>query len=113
MGSGPGAQLRTSVQRSGDRAVVRLVGELDVAAEARLRARLRDLLEPARAVPVQHVVVDATALAFVDLAGLRVLLEAETQLRARGGSLVLQGPTRRVRRLLGIVDPRGRLPVHP
>ena len=113
MAAGPGGHLRTSVSRTGDRAVVRLVGELDVAAEPRLRARLRDLLEPGRPVPVRDVVIDASQLVFLDLAGLRVLLDARRQLTARGGSLVLQAPSRRVLRLLEVVDARGRLPVEP
>jgi anti-anti-sigma factor len=93
--------------------VVRLVGELDVAAEPRLRARMRDLLEPGRPTPVRHLVVEASQLTFLDLAGLRLLVECERQLQARGGSLVLRSPSRRVRRLLEVVDPRGRLPVEP
>jgi anti-anti-sigma factor len=111
VGDAAAGLLRTSVSRSGERAVVRLRGELDVATEPRLRARLLDLLEPQRETPVRHVVVDASQLEFLDLAGLRLLVEAERQVAARGGSLVLSSPSRRVRRLLDVVDPRGRLPV--
>jgi len=113
MGAGDGEHLRTSVSRDGERAVVRLVGELDVAAEPRLRARLRDLLEPGRPTPVRHVVVDAAQLTFLDLAGLRVLVDADTALRRRGGSLVLRAPSRRVRRLLDLARAEGRLAVEP
>lgn len=110
MGGPADAQLRLSVSRTGDRAVLRLSGEIDIATEPRLRGRLRDLIEPGRPEPVRHLVVDVAELQFLDLSGFQALLDAERQLRRRGGSLVLRSPTRRVRRLLSLLDVAGVLP---
>jgi anti-anti-sigma factor len=107
----PAAPLRLSLSRSGDAAVMRLVGEIDISTADRLRGRLRDLLEPGRPDPVRSLVLDARGLEFLDVTGFRVLLEAEAALRRRGGSLVVRSPSRRARRLLGLLDPAGRVPV--
>jgi anti-sigma B factor antagonist len=106
-----GPVLRLSASRTGDTAVLRVVGEVDIATSDRLRGRLRDLLEPARTSPVRHLVVDAARLEFLDLTGLRVLLGAEAELRRRGGTLVVRSPGRRVLRVLRLLDPGGRLRV--
>lgn len=113
MGDASERQLRLSVSRTGDDAVLRLSGEVDIATEPRLSAALRDLLEAGRQQPVRHLVVDMSDLQFLDLSGLQTLLEAERELRRRGGSLVLRSPTRRVRRLLGLLDVAGVLPTEP
>ena len=106
-----GAPLRLTASRDGDVAVLRVVGEVDVSNCARLEGRLRDLVEPGRPDRVDRLVVDASALEFLDLPGLRVLLFAEAELRRRGGRLVVQAPGRRVRRLLALLDPEQRLAV--
>jgi anti-anti-sigma factor len=103
------APLRLSTSRSGDGAVLRLVGEVDVSNCGRLQGRLRDLLEPGRPDPVRRLVLDAAGLEFLDLAGLRVLLCAEAALRRRGGQLVVRAPARPVRRLLSLLDPEQRI----
>lgn len=103
--------LRLSVTRAGETAVLRVIGEVDVATSGRLQARLLDLLEPRRAVPVRCLVVDLAGVSFLDLTGLRVLLDAEAGLRRHGGRLLLRSPNRGVRRLLEVLDLRDRLPV--
>lgn len=102
-----GSALRMSVRRSGDTVVLELSGEADIASVPRLSMRLRDLVTG----DAQHVVVLGQQLAFLDLAALDVLLDASAELTARGGSLVLQSPTRRVRRLVELLALDGRLPV--
>jgi anti-anti-sigma factor len=113
VGRPSGPPLSLSVSRSDETAVLRLVGEVDIANVSRLRGRLRDLLEPGRSQPVRHLVVDASGLQFLDLSGLQALLDAERDLRRRGGTLVLRSPTRRVRRLLSLLDVVGTLTVEP
>jgi anti-sigma B factor antagonist len=107
----PEPLLRMSVRRTGAQVVLRLVGEADVAGEARLRLRLADLVSGHASGGVRHLVVDLSELAFCDLIALDVLLEAAATLRTRGGSLVLRSPTRRVRRLLALMVTDGQLPV--
>jgi anti-anti-sigma factor len=102
-----------SVQRSHDTAVLRLAGEADVSGLPRLQVRLNDLLAPGRSPQVRALVVDASELTFLDLAGLDALLKAAEQLRGRGGSLVLRSPGRRVRRLLEVLDVGDALGVQP
>lgn len=99
--------LRMSVRRSGEAAVLELAGEADISSVARLSMRVRDLV----ASDVRDLVVLGPELAFLDLAALDVLLDAAAELRARGGSLVLQSPTRRVRRLVELLGLDDQLPV--
>ncbi|MFP5219017.1 MAG: STAS domain-containing protein [Actinomycetes bacterium] len=102
-----GGVLRMSVRRAGDTAVLELAGEADISSVARLSMRVRDLV----CGDVRHVVVLGRQLAFLDLAALDVLLDASAALGARGGSLVLQSPSRRVRRLVELLQLDGQLPV--
>jgi anti-anti-sigma factor len=103
--------LRLRAARSGDTVVLTLVGEVDISNSSRLSGRLRDLLAPGRPDPVRRLVVDLAGLEFLDVTGFRALLEAEADLRRRGGALVLRSPGRRVRRLLDLLDTGARLPV--
>ncbi|WP_157247555.1 STAS domain-containing protein [Nonomuraea typhae] len=85
-----------------------LEGDLDTAGGQVLRERLDEFLDgrldgggPRR------LVVDAGAVTFADVAGLRVLLWADTVMRGGGGTLVLRRPGRpllRVIALLGFDD---------
>lgn len=113
MTAGGGAPLTVRATRDGDRAVLRLVGEVDISNSQRLRGRLNDLLAPGRSDEVRALVVDLSGLEFLDLSGLQALLDARTAVRRRGGSMVLRRPTRRVRRLLDLLDDARALPVEP
>lgn len=74
-----------------------LSGEVGLATVPSLRTRLRELLEQRGTRTLQ---VDVTAVAFLNLDALRLLLDADTLLRARGGRLLLRNPNHRVQRLL-------------
>lgn len=75
--------------RIGDReAVVSLEGELDLAQADELSALLARAIETA---PARSVVVDMTAVAFIDSTVMRVLLRAHRQAGAAGGTMVLRG----------------------
>ena len=75
---------RLEVERVEDVAVVRLLGEHDLASTAALRDSLLTLIEQGFG-----VVVDCTETEFLDVAVLRKLLEADNALRARGRRLAV------------------------
>ncbi|HEY7047961.1 MAG TPA: STAS domain-containing protein [Jatrophihabitantaceae bacterium] len=75
-----------------------LDGEFDLACAGRLRAALDEQVRGGR----RHIRIDAARVRFLDATVLAVLLEAHTQLLARGGTLVLTRVPARVQRLLGI-----------
>ena len=89
--------LRITQERDGDGTVLRLAGELDLATADQLRARLAD------AAAVRRVVVDLAGLDFLDVAGLNTLLEANRNLAAHGGRLLLRRPRPMVLRMLGLL----------
>jgi len=96
----------TVVQERGDpradfaRRVVVVSGELDVATSGRLRNAFSELL----AVGHSELAVDMGGVEFMDASGVGVLVGAALEARARGGRLVLQRPSRAVRRVLDLVD---------
>ena len=89
------------------RSLIRLRGELDVATAPRLEQRVDTLIQRG----VHHLVVDLADLSFCDLAGVRVLMGADRQLRAVGGRLTLLGPCRWVSCILTVFDLTDRLPI--
>lgn len=91
--------FRVSVARSGNRAVIRLMGELDVATAPELEAAIEDLLA---ADPPELVVVDAVRLAFADVVGLGILLEAAARL-APDGRLEIRGAGRQLTRVVSLL----------
>ncbi|HEX4654529.1 MAG TPA: STAS domain-containing protein [Mycobacteriales bacterium] len=92
--------FRVSVTRSGTRAVVRLVGELDVATAPELEAAIEDLLGADRP---ELVLVEAGELAFADVVGLGILLEAAARL-APQGRLRIRDAGRQLVRILTLLD---------
>lgn len=91
--------LEVVLTTSGRTADLRLSGELDLATSPALRRRLVALPDT-----VETVVVETAELTFLDLAGLDVLLDLATRLRADGGALVVRAPSPPVRRLLALLD---------
>lgn len=89
----PSHYFRTVRFDSSDGARIELHGELDRATALTLA---RELL------PVEgaSIVLDLTDLSFVDVGGLKLILEAARRLRAAGGQLTLANPSPSVRRLL-------------
>ena len=95
-----------SVHVHGDDAgpVVRVTGEVVSATVLALRARLEPLL---RTDPVPRVVLDLSAVEFVDSSGLSLLVRVHKQLRVGGGALavVVTGtPVRRLLEISGLVE---------
>jgi anti-anti-sigma factor len=80
-----------------------LEGELDLAGADEVGSRLTHACEE-----VRHAVIDTRGLRFVDLAGLRLLVELSERMHRRGAELsVIAGP--RVRRLADLTDLGDRL----
>ena len=72
--------------RDGDRIIVRLDGELDHCCAQAVRRQLDDLI----AVPfIRSLILDFSALTFMDSSGIGVLLGRYRLLRERGGSMAV------------------------
>lgn len=78
-------------------AVVRVAGEVDMAAVPEIRAALA-LLDAEQETP--DVTVDLSAVSFMDSSGLNLLVGTLKELRARDGRLTLTNPQAGVLRLL-------------
>jgi anti-anti-sigma factor len=85
---------------------VRLEGELDIASLQRVRRVLYALLEDC-----ERVAVDLRHLRFVDLPGVRMLVEVAAVAAGRDCALVLQGASGQVARVLELTSARSRLPL--
>ena len=91
-------QLSGSVRVDGGRAVVSLVGELDISTVARLRA----LVDEAIAVGARRVVINLAEVRFLDAGALAVFAIAAERLRTSGGELAVSGATQSIYRLFEV-----------
>jgi anti-anti-sigma factor len=82
----------------GQRSVLRLHGELDVTNQDYLRRAIRSAMENRP----ETLIVDLSALGFVDCGSLAVLVWAHVCLAEQGHRLVLTGGQPMVRRLLSL-----------
>lgn len=94
------AYLAIITELDGQRAVLRLQGELDVSNREGLRRAISTALE--RHPPI--LVLDLSGLSFIDCAGVSVLVWAHKRLAGRGHGLVITGARPIVRRLLRLTD---------
>jgi anti-sigma B factor antagonist len=101
-----GIQLETSA-RDGH-VVVALRGELDVSDAAGVEVAVA-----AELVPGQSLIIDMSALDFMDCASLAALLRVQGLARSFGGDVVLAAPPRRARRLLVLSGQDQAFWVHP
>lgn len=74
-------------------------GEIDIATAPDLRADLQRAIASGS----DDVVLDCHGLTFMDCAGIRVLMEALSDLEARGRDLVVTNPAPAIQRVLDIV----------
>jgi len=93
--SGVWDHLDVAVEESGDVAVLRLTGELDMHTAGKL-ARHLGAIGPA----VDRIVLDLARLDFMDTLGLNVVLSARTRAQTSGMVLVIENPPPMVMRLL-------------
>lgn len=89
-------QLSTDVVMDGTRAQVRVVGDLDLEGAPVLDEEFRALL----ALGVKTVVVDMSAVTFLDSTGLRALIVGRELLGAGGATITLHGVSGVVERVL-------------
>jgi anti-anti-sigma factor len=95
------APLLLDLHRQGpDAAVVHVRGELDRATAPTLASCLNELLDTGSR--CKTLVIDLTAITFLDLGGLNLLLDAHQQAAARGTTFGLAGCGRQVLRILEI-----------
>lgn len=97
------AQLSTDVVVDGTTARVRVAGELDLEGAPVLDEEFRGLL----ALGVKTVVVDMSAVTFLDSTGLRAIIVGREVLVAGGATLTLDGVggvVERVLQMTGLMD---------
>ena len=99
LGSRP-RYFSVAVDRSGERTVLHLEGELDLGSSPQLEAAIARVLQAGTAA----VVVDVRGLRFVDMAGLRVLLAGQERAEREGRRLVLSGMREPIRRVLALAQ---------
>jgi anti-sigma B factor antagonist len=91
----PDVELNTVVQDG--HVVVILRGELDVTGAADAEAAITALVAPRRC-----LIIDTSALDFIDCCSLRALLRVQGLARRGGGDVVLAAPQPQLRRLLAL-----------
>ena len=84
-----------TVSTSGGHATVTLRGELDLSGVD----RAREAIEQAEAASTGLVVLDLSELEFIDSTGLEVILRAARRAHDEGSRLIVQRPSRYVKRL--------------
>lgn len=80
------------------RTVLEVAGDIDLSTSPKLRARVIEIIS----VEHHYLVVDLTAVAFVDSTGLGVLVGAQRRMRNVGGLLILVVPPSPVRELFHV-----------
>ncbi|MFF9851101.1 STAS domain-containing protein [Streptomyces litmocidini] len=103
----PNLNVDVTIRDTGT-AVLSLGGELDMETAQLLDDRLAEQLRQGRA----SLVLDLSALGFMDSSGLNVLIRAVHKARALGGDLYLAAPTSPVRRILEITGVTTTIPPH-
>jgi anti-sigma B factor antagonist len=86
-----------TISRVGDTCLLAVSGELDMATARQLRAAL-----DAESEGDAPIVVDLAALDFIDITGLRALLDAAGHAAAKGLGFEVLNPSASVRRLLDL-----------
>jgi anti-sigma B factor antagonist len=99
-------KLNLSFRSYGDRAVVQVGGEVDLATCPQLQAALAELVDRG----FHQLIVDLEQVSFLDCAGIGVLVEARRRVHRHHGSLKLVRPAPLVRRELEVT---GRTAVFP
>lgn len=102
-------QFDIVVERFPERAVAKLVGELDLATAPQLRELLATLTQS----DVLHITLDLEELTFVDSVGLSVVISAHKRLASAGGQLLIEYPPARIRRLFTVSGVASFLNVRP
>lgn len=94
----PDLTFALHTDQDGDTAVVRVVGELDLATAPQLRELLVDLVARGS----HHVTLNLADLTFIDSTGLKVFVAGLKRLRESGGDLALRSPSAAAMRVFEI-----------
>jgi anti-anti-sigma factor len=101
-------ELRISVTAGTAHTLVTLDGECDL----NTGRHLRDVLTSEVSRGAQRLIVDLSALTFMDSTGMQVLLSTRSVLAVRGGTLVLVAPQPVVARILELTGADQIIPVY-
>ncbi|CAN5754030.1 hypothetical protein BH10ACT1_BH10ACT1_13630 [soil metagenome] len=101
------ARAGTDFDRSGTTLTVYLSGDLDLVTSPAVHEQVSGQLAG-----VRRLVVNLSEVTFCDSVGVRLFAMLHEELAAAGATLVLQDPTRMMRRLLDITGLAAVLPVH-
>ncbi|WP_327085450.1 STAS domain-containing protein [Nonomuraea sp. NBC_01738] len=104
----PATPLRLSARTLDSSTVVTVEGELDATNSAVLDAYVADVHPRGEAA----LILDLTAMTFLDSSGLHLLTRLHVRAEERGGALHLAAPHERVRRLLAITGTDRLLTAH-
>ncbi|MEU0674749.1 STAS domain-containing protein [Streptomyces sp. NPDC006172] len=99
----------TCQHTDGDLALAHIVGDLDIATAATLRAQALSLIEQGH----RHLILDLAAVTFCDSSGFNALVGIYRCAQAAGGSLTLATVPDRLGRLLHLTGLDALLPAHP
>jgi anti-sigma B factor antagonist len=102
-------QLEIREERTDQCHVLDLHGELDIATSPRLDERLESIIQGS----TDNLIVDLSALAFMDSMGLQVLLRARRRLGRQERQLALVCPPGPILRLLVVTNLDSAFNVHP
>ena len=94
------------VVRDGETARVRAIGELDMGAAPALAAEIAQVREAG----CRHVIIDLSALSFLDSSGLRLLLDCYAESRQDGHTIALIPGPRAVQRVFELTGTSEHLP---
>jgi len=100
--------LSVTSRQEGERAVVGVVGEIDVYTAPALRERLNDLVAAGH----YRLVVDLTAVEFLDSTGLGVLVGGLNRVRNHDGSLHLVCSQEKILKVFRITGLTKVFPIH-
>ena len=92
-----------------DPVVVAVSGEVDMFTVPELSATFDDLISAGN----RNLVLDLSAVEFMDSSGLRVFMKAAEDVRQAGGSMRVSSASRRVRRIAELAGMNGLLPLPP
>ena len=87
--------MEHSVREQGDAVIAALAGDVDLESSPRARALLLELVQGGR-----RVLVDLSAVSYLDSSGVASLIEAYQLARKRGAGFALVAPTPAARRVL-------------
>jgi anti-sigma B factor antagonist len=91
-------ELNLSIQYHGDRALIQVGGEVDLATCPQLQAVVVELVDRG----FHQLIVDLEQVSFLDCAGIGVLVDARQRVQAHDGSLRLVRPRPLVWRVLAL-----------